>query len=49
MEVYCKNVEKILCDYPGNEVIDLLWINLDFWYVNLSSVLGRLWDFSTIL
>lgn len=42
MEVYCKNVEKIFIDYPGNEVIDLLWINFDFWCVKLSSVLGKL-------
>jgi hypothetical protein len=49
MEVYCKDVEKIFRDYPGNEVVDLLWINLDFWYVNLSNVLGEFWEFSTRL
>jgi len=41
MEVYRKDVEQILCDYPGNKVVDLLWINLDFWDVKLSSILGK--------
>jgi hypothetical protein len=47
MEVYRKNVEQILRDYPGNEVVDLLWINLDFWDVKLSRILGKLLDFTT--
>ncbi len=41
MEVCCEDVEKILGDNAGNKVVDLLRINLDFWYLHLSNVLGQ--------